>query len=174
MAAEPFLITTLKEVVRTLNERRTDYALVGGLAYSAWVEPRATTDVDVLILLETTDPDQVARLFSGAFDAVVPHRAPRPFKGVSIWRVVGIKEGRETIVDLLLAQSEFHRQALARKQAVEFEGVTLPLVTLEDLIILKAMAGRLQDLTDLEHIKERPDLRVDWPYVEAWRGKLGL
>jgi predicted nucleotidyltransferase len=174
MASELFLITTLREVARALNERRMDYALAGGLAYSALVEPRATTDVDVLILLEATSPDQVALLFSGVFDSVVPHRAPMPFKGVSIWRVIGIKDEREAIVDLLLAQSEFHRQALTRKRIVEFQGLALPIVTLEDLILLKSMAGRLQDLADIEHISQQPDLQVDWPYVEAWRDKLGL
>lgn len=174
MASELFLITTLKKVVRALNERSVDYALAGGLAYSALVEPRATTDVDLLILLESTGPDQIAALFSGVFDSVVPHQAPMPFKGVSIWRVVGIKEERETIVDLLLAQSEFHRQALARKRTVDFQGLALPIVTLEDLILLKVMAGRLQDLADIDHIKQQPDLQVDWPYVEGWREKLGL
>ncbi|MEW6544050.1 MAG: nucleotidyltransferase [Nitrospirota bacterium] len=174
MAPEPFLITTLKEVVRALNEWRTDYALAGGLAYSALVEPRATTDVDVLILLEATNSDQIARLFSGVFDSVVPHQAPMLFKGGSIWRVIGIKDEREVIVDLLLAHSAFHRQALARKRTVDFEGLALPIVTLEDLILLKAMAGRLQDLADIERICQRPDLQVDWSYVEVWRDKLGL
>jgi predicted nucleotidyltransferase len=174
VATEPFLITTLSKVVRTLNERRVDYALAGGLAYSALVEPRATTDVDLLILLEATNPDQIAVLFTGVFDSVVPHQTPMPFKGVSIWRVVGINEEREAIVDLLLAQSEFHRQALTRKRTVDFQGLALPIVTLEDLIILKAMAGRLQDLADIDHIKQQPDLQIDWPYMEAWREKLGL
>lgn len=47
-------------------------------------------------------------------------------------------------------------------------------MTLEDLVILKVMAGRLQDLADLERIKQRPELRVDWGYVEEWLGRLGL
>lgn len=174
MAPESFLITTLKEVIRTLNEQRRDYALAGGLAFSALVEPRATTDVDLLILLEATSPDQIAMLFSGVFDFVVPHQAPMLFKHVSIWRVAGIKQERETIVDLLLAQSEFHRLALARKLTIDFQGVALPIVILEDLIILKAMAGRLQDLADLEMIRQRPELRVDWKYVSDWQKKLGF
>jgi predicted nucleotidyltransferase len=174
MASELFLISILTAVARVLNERRMDYALAGGLAYSALVEPRATTDVDVLILLEATSSDEVARLFSGVFDSVLPHRAPMVLKGVSIWRVIGVKDEQEALVDLLLAQSEFHRQALMRKRIVEFQGLALPIVTLEDLILLKAMAGCLQDLADIEHIRQQPDVQVDWSYVEAWRNKLGL
>jgi predicted nucleotidyltransferase len=161
-------------VVRKLNEQGTDYALAGGLAYSALVEPRATTDVDLLIMLEATRPDQIAALFSNVFDSVIPHPGPMSFKGVSIWRVIGINDEREAIVDLLLVESDFHRRALARKQTVDFQGLALPIVTLEDLVILKTMAGRLQDLADLDHIKRHPELQIDWPYVEAWREKLGL
>ena len=174
MATEPFLITTLSNVVRKLNEQGVDYALAGGLAYGALVEPRATTDVDLLVLLEPTSPDQIAALFSGVFDSVVPHPAPMPFKGVTIWRVVGVKDDREAIVDLLLVRSEFHRQALARKRAVDFQGLALPIVTLEDLVILKAMAGRLRDMADIEHIKRQPELQIDWTYIETWLEKLKL
>lgn len=174
MASEPFLITVLANVIRGLNDRGADYALAGGLAYGALVEPRATTDVDLLILLDEAAPEKIAALFSAAFDSVVPHPGPMDFRGLSIWRVVGIRGGKEVVVDLLLAQSAFLRMALERKRTVEFQGLALPIVTLEDLVILKAMAGRLQDLADLEKIKQRPGLRVDWTYVGDWQKKLGL
>lgn len=174
MASEPFLITVLAEVIRSLNEQGADYALAGGLAYGALVEPRATTDLDLLMLLENPAPERIAALFASVFDSVVPHPGPMDFRGVSVWRVVGIRGQREIIVDLLLAQSAFLRKALERKRTVEFQGLALPIVTLEDLVLLKAMAGRLQDLADLEKIKQRPELGVDWGYVRDWQVKLGL
>ena len=174
MVSEPFLITVLADVIRSLNDQGADYALAGGLAYGALVEPRATTDVDLLILLDQPGPEEIAALFSSVFDSVVPHPGPMDFKGLSIWRVVGIRGGKEVIVELLLAQSDFLRQALARKRIVDFLGLALPIITLEDLVILKAMAGRLQDLADLEKIKQRSELRINWDYVKAWQTKLGL
>ena len=174
MASEPILITVLTDVVRSLTGQGADYALAGGLAYGALVEPRATTDVDLLILIDKPTPKKIAALFSSTFESLVPHPSPMEFKGLSIWRTVGIWRGSEIIVDLLLAQSDFLRTALRRKRTVDFRGVPLPIVTLEDLVILKVMAGRLQDLADLERIKQRPELRVDWGYVEEWLGRLGL
>lgn len=174
MAAQPFLIAALTAVIRGLNERGVDYALAGGLAYGALVEPRATTDVDLLILLDRPDREAVATLFSSAFDSVVPHPAPMVFKRLSVWRVVGMQEGREIIVDLLLAQSDFLKSALRRKQAVDFQGLALPIVTLEDMIVLKMMADRLQDRADIEKIMQRLELRVDWEYVREWQARLGL
>jgi predicted nucleotidyltransferase len=174
VAEEAYLIPTLSSVIRALNQQGVNYALAGGLAYSALVEPRATTDVDLLILLENPSPDKVAGLFSSVFDSLVPHPGPMVFKGIPIWRVVGVLDEKEVVVDLLIAQSDFLRQALARKRTVDFLGLPLPIVTLEDLVILKAMAGRLQDRADLEKIKQQPDLQVDWDYVRHWQEKLGL
>lgn len=174
MAAQSFLITVLADVIRGMNDRGTEYALAGGLAYGALVEPRATTDVDLLILLDRPDRETVATLFSSVFESVIPHSDPMVFKRLSIWRVVGMREGREVIVDLLLAQSDFLKSALERKRTVDFQGLALPIVTLEDLIILKAIAGRLQDRADIEKIMQRPELRVDWDYVREWQVKLGL
>ena len=51
----------------------------------------------------------------------------------------------------------------------------VPILTIEDLILLKTLAGRLQDQADLEKISARQDeLRVDWDYVEEWKTRLGL
>jgi len=75
VASEPILITVL-----------TDYALAGGLAYGALVEPRATTDVDLLILIDKPTPEKIAALFSSTFESLVPHPSPMEFKDLSIWR----------------------------------------------------------------------------------------
>ncbi|MBI4002011.1 MAG: hypothetical protein HY348_09535, partial [Nitrospira defluvii] len=79
------------------------------------------------------------------------------------------------IVDLLLADSEYLRTALARRQTIQFDLLQVPILAIEDLILLKTMAGRLQDQADLEKIHARRDeLHVDWGYVEGWKTKLGL
>lgn len=174
VAAEPFLIEVLGDVIRSLNRKGADYALAGGLAYGAWVEPRATTDIDVLMLLDNPSPERLADLFAQVFDSLVPHPAPMAFKRLSVWRIVGIRRQREILIDLLLAESVFLKGALARKQTVDFLGVRLPIVSLEDLILLKALGGRLQDLADLERITQQPSLQIDWEYVKQWVARLDL
>jgi hypothetical protein len=45
----------------------------------------------------------------------------------------------------------------------------------EDLILLKTLAGRLQDQADLQKIRARQkELGVDWDYVERWKTKMEL
>ena len=97
------------------------------------------------------------------------------FRGISIWRIVGIRGDQEVIVDLLLADSEYLRTALARRRRIQFGLLQVPILTIEDLILLKTMAGRLQDQADLEKIRVRQDeLQIDWGYVESWKTKLSL
>jgi len=88
---------------------------------------------------------------------------------------VGIREDQEVVVGLLLADSDYLRKVIDRRRVVSFSGQQVPIVTLEDLILLKTLAGRLQDQADLEKIRLRQDeLAVDWDYVQGWKVKLGL
>jgi predicted nucleotidyltransferase len=97
------------------------------------------------------------------------------FQGISIWRTVGIRDDQEVVVDFILADSEYLRTALVRRRLVAFGSLQVPILTVEDLIVLKALAGRLQDQADLEKIRARQDeLGVDWDYVERWKTKLDL
>mgnify|MGYP001568392841 CR=1 FL=1 len=173
MAPEPILISALSDLVTDFNRRGVSYALAGGWAYSALVEPRATTDIDLLILLEQPSREQVQLLVSSLFDSTVIHPAPMVFQGISIWRVVGIRSDQEVIVDLLLADSAYLQTALARARAIPFGALLVPILTLEDLVILKTLAGRLQDRADLEKICARQaDLHIDWTYVDHWKKML--
>jgi predicted nucleotidyltransferase len=95
------------------------------------------------------------------------------FRGISIWRCTGIRDNQETVVDLLLADSDFLQSALARKRQISFGGQNICVLTLEDLMLMKMIAGRLQDRADLERIAQA-ELQVDRAYIEQWRSKLGL
>lgn len=175
MAAESFLVQTLSTLIEDFNRRGLNYALAGGWAYSALVEPRATTDIDLLMLIEQPSREGIHSLLSPQFDSTVVHPAPMVFQGISIWRCVGIRGDQEVVVDLLLADSAYLRTALTRRRMVAFGSLQVPILTLEDLILLKTLAGRLQDQADLEKIRARQvELHVDWAYVEGWKTKLGL
>jgi hypothetical protein len=175
MAAEPILIDALSDLVTEFNRRGVSYVLAGGWGYSALVEPRATTDIDILILLEQPSREHVQALVSSLFDSTVIYPAPMIFQGISMWRIVGIRSDQEVIVDLLLANSAYLRTALARARTIPFGALLVPILTLEDLVILKTLAGRLQDRADLEKIHARQaDLHIDWAYVDHWKKTLGL
>jgi len=64
MAAESFLVRALSTLIAEFNRRGLNYALAGGWAYSALVEPRATTDIDLLMLIEQPSREGIQSLLS--------------------------------------------------------------------------------------------------------------
>ena len=182
MAAESFLVRALSTLIDDFNRRGLVYALAGGWAYSALVEPRATTDIDLLMLIEQPSREGIQSLLSPQFDSTVVHPAPMVFQGISIWRTVGIRDdpghvdvgdaherqGAGLVGDHPDASWTFdgagHRRPLC--PVLIDEGCGLGLVE---------VAGRLQDQADLEKIRARQkELGVDWDYVERWKIKLDL
>lgn len=141
------------------------------------VEPRATTDIDLLILLDSPSQEVIQSLVSPVFPSGIVHLTPMKLKGVSIWRCAGIRNTQEVVVDFLLADSAFLRSALARRQRITLGTQQVATLTLEDLMLMlmKMVAGRLQDLADLEKIEQKKEhLRVDEFYIAQWKNALGL
>ena len=96
-------------------------------------------------------------------------------KGVSTWRCTGVRNKQEIVVDVLLADSVFLRSALARRQRITLGTQEVATLALEDLMLMKMVAGRLQDLADLEKIEQNKErLRIDLSYIEQWKTDLGL
>ncbi|MGQ0695802.1 MAG: hypothetical protein ACT4OL_09530, partial [Nitrospiraceae bacterium] len=120
MASESFLAEALADLLTEFDRRGVQYALAGGWAFSALVEPRATTDIDLLILLDPPSRETIQSLVSSIFTSTIVHPSPMKMKGVSIWRCMGLRGQQEVVVDFLLADSAFLQSALARKQHITF------------------------------------------------------
>ena len=99
---------------------------------------------------------------------------PLAFQGISIWRIVGIRSGRRSLSIFSWRIGRSSNRIGAQTHGC-IGALQVPMLSIEDLVILKMVAGRLQDRADLEKIRARQaDLRVDWTYVERWKTTLGL
>ena len=168
------IVEHLATLCAVLEKTRTPYALAGGLAYSALVEPRATMDIDVLVLLESGNIRGIAAEIEKTYDSVVVHKEPMVFNRTRIWRMVCVSAGVEFILDFILADSEFQRQAIRRAKSVEYAGAKISILAIEDLYIMKTIASRPQDIADLENIRLLMNDSIDWKYVDFWEKELGL
>lgn len=174
MGINETLTEHLRNVVGILQEHQLDYALAGGLAYSALVEPRATMDIDLLILLKDIPIEHIFDQLEQYFDAFIIHQTPMQFQYVNIWRTVGYKERRELILDFLLAESLLHQKMLERAISLNFLGTTLKVITLEDLILLKKCANRPQDIADITTIYATYEHEIDHDYLAYWFRELKI
>src|SRR5438094_10343214 len=68
MAPESFLAGALSDLIRHLNDQSTNYALAGGWACSALVEPSATTDIDLVILSDNPSERTSAQLLTSLLE----------------------------------------------------------------------------------------------------------
>ena len=168
------LIDQLKKIVQFLNKQKIDYALVGGLAFSALVEPRATMDIDIIIMIKEEHLSGFENLLKDEFASIITHKEPMHFNLMKIWRVINFIDDREMIFDFILAEAEYHRNVIERAFEIDFFEFKLKVITLEDLILFKNCAKRTQDLADLDKICKTFDDEIDHEYLKYWSDKLDI
>ena len=174
MDVKETLIDQLKKIVQFLNKQRIDYALAGGLAFSALVEPRATMDIDILIMIEEQQLPGFTDLLEDEFESIITHKEPMHFNLTKIWRVINFIDDREMIFDFILAESKYHKNVIERAFEIDFFESKLKIITLEDLILLKNCAKRTQDIADLDKIYEGFDDEIDHGYLKFWSDNLNI
>jgi hypothetical protein len=150
------LYEEFKLLVAKLSEQNIDYALCGGLAMAIYGVPRATVDIDLLILTESLEKViTLAKQLGYTFEA-----KPMTFArgDIEIRRIskVDPDSGDVLILDLLLVTPAI-TSAWDSKIEVEWESGKLRVVSREGLIMLKTLRSSGQDLDDIKRLKEVVD-----------------
>jgi len=157
----------LRELGSALDGEGVEWMLVGGLAVGAWTEPRGTKDCDLAIAV----PEDAASLAAALTDAglvVVRGDLERAQKGAAV-RLHYERPGVPALaVDLLCAGTPFEHEALARRTRLAVFGVSLPVVQADDLIIYKLIAGRPQDLADIDKLLRFGRAPADDDRMRRW------
>ncbi len=168
------LTDTLVTVVAALARHDIPYALAGGLAFSALAEPRATTDIDLICLLDEEHAPAVFRCLQEALPGLIVNPQVMRFARATIRRAVYLAGAREVIIDLITAHDRvFMATALERGMTLTVAGQPLRVVTPEDLIVLKTWAGRPQDALDIAALRARYGTSLDEEYLCRWLGRSG-
>jgi hypothetical protein len=167
------LVHSLKELCLFLDNAGIGYTLVGGLAVGIWAAPRATLDIDFLVSFNREDFDVLSKLLLQSDKFIFIHDKPMIFKKVSLLRAT-LKNNPDISVDLLFADDDFKRQALARSSAIIVSDFSVNIPTPEDIVLLKLLSGRPQDKLDAENILETQKEQLDQDYIRRWSKKLQI
>lgn len=139
------------------------YALIGGLAVAHYANPPVTIDADFLVDADKLGLREIGIRFQEdgwkeyvLFFATRQHGYPRH----------GTQFRKENaIVDLLATGKDRYLRSVVR-DAQPVQELGLSVITAEDLIVMKTLAGREKDLDDtLEIQKHVSDL--DLEYIES-------
>jgi hypothetical protein len=147
-------VTELDVVIDALRADGVEYAVCGGLAMAIHGHPRATKDIDMIV--QASDLDRaIAAAKRIGFD--VPARkmifglkvgAPREVQRIS---KLDPETGELLTLDLLVVNHELEPVWEAR-QAVVARGREIVVVSRDGLVTMKRIAGRKQDLADIDKL----------------------
>lgn len=148
-----------------LAARDVPYALIGGLALQKWGNPRFTLDVDVTVLVDAGQEEPLIRELAKAFRPRIDDAVALALKR----RILLLQLPDGANIDVSLALPGYEAEAISRAVEVELErGRPIRVCSAEDLIIHKAVAGRPQDLIDLQTVIEREGRKLDLAYIRKW------
>jgi len=157
-------LDALREVRDFLEQHRLRHLVIGGIANAAWGRPRATRDADFKVLLGDRTIGEFVALVGTHFR----FRIAEPVAFARRTYVVPIRASNRIPVDLVLGFLPYEQQAVERAVITEYQNVTFPICTAEDLIVHKAIWERERHWADIEGVLIRQGDRLDQIYIEHW------
>lgn len=155
------LLTAAAEIQSFLRLADERFCFIGGLASQRWGEPRLTRDVDLTLLCPFGAEGKAADRLLGSFAGRVPQAREFAIQN----RVVLLRSGTGVPIDVALGGIPFEERCVSRASEFDFGEVRLLTCSAEDLIVLKAFAGRERDWSDVESVIIRQSRGLDWSLV---------
>jgi hypothetical protein len=144
--------------------------LFGAQAVIVWGRPRLTADVDITVRLR---PEDTAGFCQDMERAGFHLRVPDPDSFLARTRVLPfLHEPTQLPLDVVLAGTGIEDTFIERSVRIEIEGLVAPVVSPEDLIVMKILAGRPKDVEDLRTVLAERMARLDIAYIRSVLGIL--
>ena len=137
----------LLAVHSALDDAKFDHAFGGAIALAYCTrEPRGTRDLDVNVFVGPERSDDVLNALPAGVTVTTADRAMARRDGQVrvMWE--------DTPVDVFLNTHAFHREIASEIQRVPFEGMIIPILGCEALVVFKAMFNRTRDWADIEAV----------------------
>jgi len=137
------------------------WVLIGALAANRYrTSPRHTEDVDLLLADSGPGVDALESTLRAA--GWIPRRASPEGE------LLRVRHPELGIADLMIAGTDYQLEAIERARIEHFDDEgSAAVLTAEDVIIHKLIAGRSQDLADIEAILASK-VPLDARYIETW------
>jgi hypothetical protein len=164
----PILETAL-EVQRFCRSRGWRFCFIGAIAVQRWGEPRLTQDVDLTVLSGFGPEAEYADALLAAYRSRIPDA--REFAVQR--RVVLLEAASGVPIDVSLGGIPFEERVVERSSPWDIGAAELlATCSAEDLVVLKAFAGRDKDWLDVEGVVTRQGPALDAALVLAEAGPL--
>lgn len=162
--AEPSWGEKVIELSDELEHRGLPYAFGGAISLNYHREPRSTLDIDVNVFVEPADGAVVVEALDSRFPVGDREHVRMQLRDEGQARTLW----GATYVDLFLANTDFHASMARRVVREPFADVTIPVLSIEDLLICKLLFDRPKDWVDIDAVLRAEDARLDHGYITSW------
>jgi len=139
----------LAALAAVMHERGVRWYLFGAQAAIVWGSPRLSADVDVTASLDRAG-------LAGYIDAMRDHGFDVVFGDpdfIARTRVIPfVHRGSRMPLDVVLSGPGLEEEFLQRARSVDVAGTMIPVISPEDLIVSKILAGRPKDIEDIRGV----------------------
>jgi hypothetical protein len=140
-----------RELFRTFFEEKVEYLIVGAYAVTYYAEPRYTKDLDILIRPTLENATKTLAALK-RFEAPLTDIKAEDLTDPELVYQIGIEPNR---IDILMSITGIaFEEAWQHRVQSTYGGVSIYLISREDLITAKKASGRPQDLLDLKRLLE--------------------
>jgi hypothetical protein len=159
----------LERVTACLRREQISYALIGAWALAAWGRPRATADLDFLVLVNEEDLERLGtRMVQAGMEPDETWQEWNPMLRGFQLRF----QSQGVTVDIMRPRDPHDRQVFRRRRKKRMDGRYYWVVSAEDFIMQKLKVGRPRDFEDAISVVERYRKAFDLAYLEHWARKL--
>ena len=152
-------------IFKKLNEKRIRYIVVGGIAINLYGIPRMTYDIDLLLDFEDKNIEEFLRLLKGwGFKPKVPvnimdfansdkRKEWIKNKNMKAFNLVN-PEWAISEIDIIIDSPVDYKKGHKRVKNIILHGVSIPVISIDDLIKMKEKADRQQDKADIKYLRK--------------------
>ena len=143
-----------KDMLQVLLDNDVKFLLVGAYAMGVHGYPRATGDIDIWVEPSAENSARVYRSMA-AFGAPLHEIGETTFTAPGIVFQIGVAPRRIDIITTISGIG--FDDAQKQQQIIKIEGLSIPILSLDDMIRNKRATGRDKDRLDADRLeKERP------------------
>jgi hypothetical protein len=144
-----------REILNLFEKYKIRYLIVGGYAVMKYSEPRFTKGLDIWI---ATDPGNAYSVYTALkeFGAPLENLIADDFTHQGYFYQMGRSPLR---IDVMMSiPGVDFEEAWKNREIVELNDLKISFISKSDLIKAKKASGRMQDMIDLERLKETEEL----------------
>ncbi|MBS4026676.1 MAG: nucleotidyltransferase [Clostridia bacterium] len=163
--------SSMTKVAEILSNDNISFCLIGGYAVSIWGAVRSTLDIDLLIMVNKTQQTALINLFNKEQYEVELRKSDifDPIGDVLNSNILGIP------VQLICSRYQWEEDMINRAVAIRIsDDLELPVISVEDLIIMKLRGGSIIDFYDVNNLIDIRKSELDIEYLKKMIEKLKL